>query len=379
VARSPRIAIVSASVGAGHDGAAAELARRLQASGFEVERHDFLDLMPGPIGPALRQLYHLELLAAPGSWQWQFDVAERRPGLADRVNIFSTLARKQAARLLARGVAAIVSTYPLASQTLGHLRRSGELTVPVATFLTDMSVHRIWVADGVDAHLAIHPVPAAQAARLGASQVRLTAPAVCPRFRPLASVEEQWRARDQFGLPHGVALALVAAGSWGVGQVAQTAHDIAATGLAVPVVACGQNARLRRRLCSAGVGVALGWVADMPALLRACDVVVQNAGGLTSLEALATGVPVVTYRCLPGHGQANAGALHAAGWAPWIQAERQLPAVLGDCLTGTARHHAAVFTRQVAQATAAGTDPAAVIAALAGRSSLAPLPERASA
>jgi UDP-N-acetylglucosamine:LPS N-acetylglucosamine transferase len=354
-------------VGAGHDGAAAELARRLHAGGFEVERHDFLDLIPGPIGPALRQLYHLELVAAPGSWQWQFDVAERRPALADRINIFSTLARRQTARLLSRGVAAIVSTYPLASQTLGCLRRSGELEVPVATFLTDMSVHRIWVADGIDAHLAIHPVPAAQAEGLGARQVRVTAPAVSPRFRPLVSAEEQWQARVQFGLPHGVALALVAAGSWGVGQIAQTALDIAATGLAVPVVACGQNARLRRKLSSSGVGVALGWVADMPALLRACDVVVQNAGGLTSLEALATGVPVVTYRCLPGHGQANAGALHSAGWAPWIQAEQQLAPVLRDCLTSAARHRAAAFTRQIGQATTTGADPASVIAALAGQ------------
>jgi UDP-N-acetylglucosamine:LPS N-acetylglucosamine transferase len=57
----------------------------------------------------------------------------------------------------------------------------------------------------------------------------------------------------------------------------------------------------------------------MPALLRACQVVVQNAGGLSSLEALHSGVPIVTYRSLPGHGRDNAEALERAGWVPWLR------------------------------------------------------------
>jgi UDP:flavonoid glycosyltransferase YjiC (YdhE family) len=37
----------------------------------------------------------------------------------------------------------------------------------------------------------------------------------------------------------------------------------------------------------------------MPSLLRAAEVVVHNAGALSCLEALASGVPVISYRCLP--------------------------------------------------------------------------------
>jgi hypothetical protein len=51
---------------------------------------------------------------------------------------------------------------------------------------------------------------------------------------------------------------------------------------------------------------------------------VQNAGGLTAAEALASGVPVVTYRCLPGHGRTNAAALDAEGLVPWIQSRAGL-------------------------------------------------------
>src|SRR5256886_17218574 len=72
----------------------------------------------------------------------------------------------------------------------------------------------------------------------------------------------------------------------------------------------------------------------MPALVRAADVVVQNAGGLTSLEAMAAGVPVLSYRCLPGHGTTNAAALDAARLPPWIREPAELAGALKGALAG---------------------------------------------
>jgi UDP-N-acetylglucosamine:LPS N-acetylglucosamine transferase len=106
------------------------------------------------------------------------------------------------------------------------------------------------------------------------------------------------------------------AGSWGVGDVPATARDVFAAEF-VPVVVCGRNAALRRRIAAEGTAIALSWVSAMPLLLRAADVVVHNAGGLSSMEAMASQVPVISYRCLPGHGVANAAVLAAAGVSPW--------------------------------------------------------------
>ena len=135
---------------------------------------------------------------------------------------------------------------------------------------------------------------------------------------------ERERLRAVFHLPTRLRIALVVAGSWGVGDVERTVTDIVATGLATPVVVCGRNEALRARLVAAGHPHVLGWVDDMPELIRASDLVVQNAGGLTAAEALASGVPVVTYRCLPGHGRTNAAALDAEGLVPWIRSRAGL-------------------------------------------------------
>jgi UDP-N-acetylglucosamine:LPS N-acetylglucosamine transferase len=70
--------------------------------------------------------------------------------------------------------------------------------------------------------------------------------------------------------------------------------------------------------------------------MRASDCVVQNAGGFTSLEALAIGVPVLSYRCLPGHGTANAVALERAGLVPWARSVAELTRLLGAALSSVA-------------------------------------------
>lgn len=363
--RSPqRMTIVSASVGAGHDGAAAELARRLGEQGFTVDRFDFLDLLPAALGRTLRRSYALQLKVAPGSWGTLLRTLEKHPSLNAKASGIGRLAARRTLRSLPDATAAVVSTYPLASQALGALRARGLLNLPVITYLTDLSVHPLWVAGGVDAHIALHPVAAGQAAALGARDIFQSAPAVPPAFKPAGSSLERRADRLRFGLPAGVPLALVVAGSWGVGDVACTARDITASGLALPVVVCGHNAALREEIAGSGTSIALGWVSDMPGLMRACDVVVQNAGGLSSLEALATGLPVISYRCLPGHGSTNAAALQEAGWAEWVQRPDELRQALRRALS-----------QPYGRTLLGGADPAALIAGLACRAPvLQPVP-----
>jgi len=185
----------------------------------------------------------------------------------------------------------------------------------------------------VDVHLAAHPVPAGQARERGAAGVRVCGPVVGPRFGPATEARRR-AARLRFGPGESAPLALLVAGSWGVGEVEQAAADIQGSGGAVKVVVCGRNEALAARLREQGVAHVHGWVRDMPELMHACDVLVQNAGGLTSLEAFASGLPVASYRCIPGHGQTNAAALQEAGLAVWVRDRTTLAPALNDLLTG---------------------------------------------
>ena len=326
-----RAVIFSAGVGAGHDAAANEMARRLAGAGLTVDRHDFLDQMPGAFGRILCDSYHNMLLAAPWSYQMLYGVLDRSRGLSLQVTCFSALSTRRMLEAIGPDARVVVSTYPLASQVLGRMRASGRLQVPVVTYLTDYSVHRLWVAKGVDGHTAVHDVAAAQARAIGAAQVVTVDPAVDPRFFRRTE-SSRALARAKFGLPSAGKLALLVGGSWGIGEFDETVRDISATGLARCVVVCGQNEDLRRRLIDQGVPHVYGWVQDMPGLMHACDVLIQNAGGMTVYEARACGLPVVTYRTLPGHGETNAEALDEAGTAPWVRDAADLRPALEKAL-----------------------------------------------
>jgi hypothetical protein len=116
--RLPVVAIISASIGAGHDGAARELARRLVIAGYAVRRHDFLDLLPAGWGETIRASYAGQLRHAPASWGWllRADDGRRCCPAASGFAARTAAARMRAA--LGRDVTAVVSTYPQAGQGL---------------------------------------------------------------------------------------------------------------------------------------------------------------------------------------------------------------------------------------------------------------------
>jgi UDP-N-acetylglucosamine:LPS N-acetylglucosamine transferase len=336
-----RIAIVSASLGAGHDGAAREIARRLRDSGHPVDCYDYLELLPFGIGMRARAAYRRQLNVAPWSWEWLLSKLGHDRFLTWLTVWLATIASWPMRKAL-RGADAVVSTYPLASQVIVRLRRRGKLDMPLLTYLTDPSVHPLWIAEGTDLYLAAHPEIAAQVRQFGEKRVAVVAPAVRPEFRPALTDQERRKARANFGLPQEGVLALVSSGSWAVGEIEQTAREVAAIGATsdiVPVVVTGENHALRERLADLDPGLALGWVEDMPSLLRACDMVVLNSGGLTFFEAHATGLPVLTYRCLAGHGRTNAESLESAGLARWVHDSDQLAQALAE-LSARPKHAA---------------------------------------
>ncbi|HZQ26617.1 MAG TPA: glycosyltransferase [Acidimicrobiales bacterium] len=310
---SRNVLIVSASMGAGHDGVAKELANRLEARGWNARRTDFLDALPFRIGPLIRWIYVMQLKVAPWSYEATYRLWFMLPFLCPPiVSLDSFLARRRIGRWVTeQDASVVVSTYPLASLVLGRMRQRGQLTVPAITFITDFGVHPLWVQSGVDLHLCVHPDSAAAAADRTGRPAAAPGPAVSDRFHATRGLRAPTRAR--FGLGPHDKVVLVVAGSWGVGDVEETFNVLAGSGRYVPVAVCGNNERLRRRLEATGQGVVLGWTDEMPALMAAADAIVQNAGGLTCMEAFAVGLPVVTFRPIPGHGRQNAEDMDRAG------------------------------------------------------------------
>lgn len=312
-------------MGAGHDGAARELQRRLVRRGHEVEVIDFLDTVALHFGSVLRWSYEFQLRNCP----WAYDLTYRmsRPLRAPAVLLDSWLSRRRLRRAIrASRPDVIVSVYPFASLVLGRMRRIKQLRVPVVTYLTDFMVHPLWVHRGIDRHLAVSPASAHMAARRGGRGVVARGPLVGDRFR--AAGVDRATARARLGLEPSDRAVLVVAGSLGVGEVVSTVDAITRTDEFHPIVVCGNNETLAATLEQRAVGTILGWTDAMPELMVAADALVENAGGLTSMEAFSCGLPVISYQPIAGHGRGNAQMMEDAGVSRYARDEADLHAAL---------------------------------------------------
>jgi UDP-N-acetylglucosamine:LPS N-acetylglucosamine transferase len=331
-----RFLIVSASMGGGHDGAARELRTRLRAEGNEATMVDFLNAMPAGAGTFVRLSYKWELRWAPWLYELTYRLWYLAPSMAGPlVTLIGLITNRRMRRWCAETRPdAIVSTYPLASLVLGNERLKGRLSVPVATFITDFAVHPLWTHPGVDEHFCVHPQAAAQAAKQANGPACAPGPLVPQRFS--TALPPRAAAREHLGIPEGERLVLLVAGSWGVGDIAGTFDDVLATGRYTPLAICGNNERLRRKLEKRKAGRVMGWTDEMPILMAAADVLVQNAGGLSCMEAFAAGLPVVSYRPIAGHGRENAVDMERAGVAAYVRKSGDLRGDL-DRVTGPDR------------------------------------------
>jgi len=366
--RPLKVLVVSASMGAGHDGAARELRRRLEAMGHGVTLVDYLDAVPLRAGPLVRSSYKWQLRLAPSTYEASYQTWVDKPA---RATPLATALGTVTGPALRRWITAsrpdvIVSTYPLCSLVLGRDRERGALATPVATFVTDFAVHPLWTHPGVDLHLTVHPQAAAEARRLSGGVATAPGPLVPERFLSFdadraGDPDRRAAARRDVGISDDEQVVLLVAGSWGVGQITETFADVVATGRYTPLALCGRNLKLCRTLSSQPGGRAIGWTDAMPDLLLAADVLVQNAGGLTCMEAFATGLPVVSYRPIAGHGRANATEMERAGVALDAHDPAELVAAL-DQATGSRRQALVDAGRAMFSG-----DPAVEVARLGGR------------
>lgn len=322
----PSVLIISAAMGAGHDGVAYELERRLHARGAEARVVDYLELLPGRMGPFYRRFYQAQLTYAPGTYEWLYGKMDR--GVLAPVSAWLGQMGRRRVRRLARGHDVVISTYPLGCQATGALRSRGRLPIPAVGFLTDVDVHGLWLHPGIDLNLTVWHGSAVEAIDRVGSPSRAVGPVLPDRFLEPATADERVEGRALIGLDADATAILVVAGSWGVGDVARTAKALRDAGAGTPVVLCGRNEDLRAELDREDGIVALGWTTEVRRLLAAADVLVHNAGGLSCLEGFAVGVPVIGHACLPGHGHRNAEAMRDADVAAYAETTDDLVAAV---------------------------------------------------
>jgi processive 1,2-diacylglycerol beta-glucosyltransferase len=337
---APRVLVVSASIGEGHD-----LPARFLVADLVARRPDAV----APIEDGLRaagpiperiilggSTFHSRLgnVLYDAEYALMTHVAPVRRGV-------SRLGQALGARGLLRLVEqhrpdVVVSTYPGTTEVYGRLRLQGRLGVPLVSAITDLSSLRWWSHPGVDLHLITHPEAEEEVRAIAGSRTRIVAARGMndPRFAKPPSRAE---GRRVLGLPAVGKMVVVSGGGWGVGDVEGAIATALALGAGVHVVVmCGRNEPLRRRLAVRFGRVPqvtlLGFTTEVPSLFAAADALIHSTAGLTVLEAWALGCPTISYGWGRGHIRANNRAYARFGIADVARSREQLGAALRRAL-----------------------------------------------
>ena len=269
----------------------------------------------------LASLYSPVIRRSRAAWGAVYHTSNTRPTFAAIRAVFGPGVRKAVSELIRENDPDVVlSVHPLLNH-ISHqaIQRSGRPR-GLMTVITDLvDFHRGWTFSQAD--LVVAPTEVARRVavrrRVPSERVKLLGLPVDLRFRPPAPGEKQ-ALRRRFGLDEGRFTVLVMGGAAGVGGLLNQVRALSWEPHQWQVVAvCGKNEKLRRRLAEltfATPTLVLGFVENMPELMRACDLVVTKAGPGAIAEALATGLPMIITSYLPGQESPNVDFVVESGF-----------------------------------------------------------------
>lgn len=321
-----RVLIMSASAGNGHVRAAEALEKTFVATGAarQVVHIDALAYA----SPLVRRLYsstYIDMVnKSPALLGILYDAADKPWWAENRRLAFHRLNTWPLIKYIeSYDPDLIISTHPLPADIVSFLICKGRLRSRHAVVVTDFDIHGMWFTRHCDHYFTALDETREHLIRLGAApaKVAVTGIPIEPSFLNLPAKSD---ARRALGLAPDKVTIMVSAGGFGVGRISELlAHLVQIDQPAQILAMCGKNSELKASLKERYFGnsksrvdvVPVGYVRNMHEYMAASDLMVGKPGGLTTSEALSSGLVMVIVNPIPGQEERNADHLLEEGAA----------------------------------------------------------------
>lgn len=302
------VLLLSAPIGSGHKLAAEALEQALgEYSEVRVIHGNIFDFFPHCLGTAFLSTYLWILKCCPWLYKLAYSWGNKQGGslwLRGLLNrLLATLGRSYINKV---NPDAVVATHATPAGIIGYYKQQHPLWL--GAVVTDFTIHRWWVCDGVDTYFIADEL----LRRKLATTAEVQAFGIPVRKQFLHHDKAQCRTR--FGWSEAERVCLLMGGGEGLlpmEKIIAALQKARVANLRL-VAVTGHNEKLAESL-RAKYGDSMeiyGFREDVPQLMAGADMVISKAGGLTSAEVLASDIELVIYKPLPGQEEGNAAFLH---------------------------------------------------------------------
>ncbi|MDI3299671.1 MAG: glycosyltransferase [Bacillota bacterium] len=334
---SSDLLILTASYGGGHRQVAAALAEAMGEVDPAVTCRvvDFFEAYSPLYNRFTRFTYVTAVRHFPRAYGWFYRASSRlaaSPALRDGL---SRLAWRRMLEIVERArPRVIVHTFPQTAAIHSALAARGLIReVSFYTVITDHTDGVEWLYPGTDGYLVSTPDIAAGLVARGVEAGRVHATGI-PLRAAFRRPPDRSAARAAFGLRPELPVVLLTAGAMAtLAGLAETVRllDRLAADFQLLLVS-GDDAGARRRLRKEASRMrhparVTGFLPDLAAAMAAADLLVTKAGGVTTAEALAAGLPLLLVPPVPGQEAVNAAYLAGRGAALVARDARELAAL----------------------------------------------------
>ncbi len=326
---APRVLVVSAGIGAGHNQAGRAIIETLRSGGgdLNVTSADSMTFVPRWFRAFYVDGFALMMTRFPLVYGLGYSLQNRRRKRPGR-SVTDRLRLRQERRAMSAFATFVLETQPdlivhthfLAPPVVGRLIRDGRLKSRQFVVVTDNDVHPWWYSENVERWFLATEANAATLRGWEVPPRRITVSGIPVRPKWTRRLDRS-RVLSDWRLPDGRDIVLLAGGTeFTCGPITGIARGIlkACPGACLVVLAGRNKALLARLARLPGAGERLfpvSFTDRVNELVEVCSLMVTKAGGITTAECLSKGTPMVLTNPVPGQESANARYFQGQGAA----------------------------------------------------------------
>jgi processive 1,2-diacylglycerol beta-glucosyltransferase len=308
-----RVLLLHISEVSGHRQAALAIENALRLLNPEVEilNLNALNYTYPATEKIVNQLYLGIVKRAPGIWDYLYD----NPSIVKKTQKIKEFIHKQNFPKLERLFAefrpqVVVCTQAFPCGMVADFKKTYKNHLPLVGVLTDYVAHSYWVYDNVDYYVTPSEEVKEGFIRKGvpAEKIKVYGIPIDPRFSQVHNREDL---AGKFGLDLEKPIILTMGGGQGLGPLSKIVSAFKKMRIdSQLVVVAGSNQKLynklKRKIKRQKKKIMLyGFMDRIDELMEISTLIITKAGGLTTAEALAKGLPMVIIKPLPGQEEIN--------------------------------------------------------------------------